>query len=279
MAESVNTIDEEKKAVLDDLISRFNNAESVFEYEDLKSEFEELGDFFDAKNFAAECMKKIDLINEEKKNLDYQIAVSCLNKAKTAAECDRLKEYFVGLGKYKSAEYYSGLCMKIKDEILTTENYKNQAARIKNNDYRSQTNTAASKNSPVRTKKNSKEVSEGAKTITLALELATRLPMMFTAFMMIIILGADADNMIVVTYIMVLIVGLIIDIVKIGYSFFCLSEAGIVFEEGFPLLSSINKVDNSFLQAFFRLLIFAGINVIYFVLASILMIITIFEGL
>ena len=284
MSDLTSEVKDEKRAVLEDLIERFNSAVSVFEYEDLKSEFEELGDGFipDAKKYANECAKKIKSINEEKKNIDYQLAISTLNKAKSAKECDELKEYFDELGDYKSAKYYSGLCLKIKDEIITTESYKNQAVRIENKNYSYQSKTATApvrKSNTVRTKKNLKEISENAKTATLITVLIFRVPCLLCGFLMIIIFGIDATDMYAVTMIMILIIGMILDVIKIGYCFFTFSEAGTVFEEKAFLLGAVNSIENSFLQTCVRLTVHAAITILYFIIACAVMIVTIFAGI
>ncbi len=284
MSDLTSEVKDEKRAVLEDLIERFNSAVSVFEYEDLKSEFEELGDSFipDAKKYANECAKKIKSINEEKKNIDYQLAISSLNKAKSAKEYDELKEYFDELGDYKSARYYSGLCLKIKDEIITTESYKNQAVRTENKNYSYQSKTANApvrKSNTVRTQKNLKEISENAKTATLITVLIFRVPCLLCGFLMIIIFGIDATDMYAVTMIMILIIGMILDVIKIGYCFFTFSEAGTVFEEKAFLLGAVNSIDNSFLQTCVRLTVHAAITILYFIIACAVMIVTIFAGI
>lgn len=284
MSDLTSEVKDEKRAVLEDLIERFNSAVSVFEYEDLKSEFEELGDYFyyDAKKYAKECETKIKSINEEKKNIDYQLAISSLNKAKSAAECNELKEYFDELGDYKSAKYYSGLCLKIKDEILTTESFKNQAVRIENKNYSYEpkpANVQPVKSNTVRTKKNSVESSENAKTATLITVLIFRVPCLLCGFLMIIIFGIDATDMFSVTMIMILIIGMILDVIKIGYCFFTFSEVGTVFEEKAFLLGAVNSIDNSFLQTCVRLTVHAAITILYFIIACAVMIVTIFAGI
>ena len=60
MSDLTSEVKDEKRAVLEDLIERFNSAVSVFEYEDLKSEFEELEDSFipDAKKIRKRMCEK-----------------------------------------------------------------------------------------------------------------------------------------------------------------------------------------------------------------------------
>lgn len=267
----------EKDTLFNELIERFKIAESVFELEDLKTEFEELGDFRDAKNFAKECDEKISLINEEKLNIDYQMYVRSVNKAKTAEECDRYKAFFDSLGDYKSARYYSNLCTKVKDEILTTEAFKAQDARVKSYedsiyDLKRPVSSSGNTSSGNRTSnprkriydpaKKLEDANTNAKIITLVFVLLFRIPAIFLG-LCLFVLAVDHPGIFAV-----LLFGIILDILKIAQCIMAFQPFYCYFEENFWMVSWIRNIEITFIQTCVRLFIHAAISIAYFIFAS-----------
>ena len=101
---------EQKDPIYNEMVTRFNNAKTVREVEELKPEFVRLGGYRDSKEYLKKCDDKIQSIIEEKKEEHYYSLKKSFENGRTVSEYEELKLSFSKLGDYKDSKELYKAC-------------------------------------------------------------------------------------------------------------------------------------------------------------------------
>ncbi len=275
MAEMTYAIDNEKEKILSDATERFNNAVSIFEFEDLKEEFEELGEYKNASEYAVKCAGKISEIQNEKKELDYRYAIKRLHKANIEGnieEIKELKEVFERcFASYSDAGYYRDLCDKYMEEIKAIKEIRAVNERYVLKEHTEMQNRPAmnKKAANISYEKDLRDSNDVAKWFTVLIVSVFRFPaLLLDIFLVPIFLSETEEVPLAVTA--VFIIGIIINIVKMGYCTITLFPFWFDFEKKIPLFRIIREIRNIFVQVFLRVGVQLLITAVYYFFASVI---------
>lgn len=294
MADLQNVTAEDLETSYLNLTLRFKNAKTLWEFEDLLREFKALSDYKDSNLYVRDCNLRIQRLNRDLNEADYNLALNCFNNSKTVRDFKRTKELFEALGRYKDAEYYVGECemqISLRDVNYHMFETKSAAAaepKVKPNWNQNDKISAPSKPAePVKTQAPAKPVTRETESVNKkAHAFYSRLirsviiivfyfpGLLFTISLVLVMitesasLAAEVEGSLLPTY--VLFIGILVfNIAKMLFCIISLIPFWDSIENRIPLIKETSRIRNVFLQAFVRLCYQFLITVIFYTVWSV----------
>lgn len=297
MADLQNVTAEDFETSYLNLTLRFKNAKTLWEFEDLLREFKALSDYKDSNLYARDCNLRIQRINKDLNEADYNLALNCFYNSKTVRDFKRTKTLFEALGRYKDSEYYVGECemqISLRDVNYHMFETKPEAAaepKVKPNRNQNDKISAPSKPAePVKTQAPAKPVTYEtesfdkkthaliSKVIRTVLILFLYVPAILYVFILLLVmifefesLASEVDGSLLPFY--VLFIGILVyNIVKVLFCIISLLPFWDRIENKIPLIKETSRIKNIFLQTLVRLCYQFLITVIFYTVLSVILI-------
>ena len=269
------------------LEKKFYDAVTVWEFEDLREAFSNMSGYKSSQAYINKCNERIKKITDDNKELDYGMAETCFNNAKTATDFERCHTLFEALGNYKDSFYYLNEC-QTQIELLTEapifvrhdNSNKSVVSTLNENihgEKKADTDNAASRarqrELDMRAAAKKKEAVFTAKLIRTIVIYIINIPCLcfnLLFFLVALISVEDVDSY---SFILCFLGLIVINLTKLIFCVFSFFKPWIKLEEKVKLLESISNISNGFAQGMVRLLAQMVISYILYVVGIISLVI------
>lgn len=280
----------QKKPLYDKAINSLFNALTIPDFEKVKEQFTNLGDFEDSITKIAECDQNINRLNREKIERKYNDAVDLFNSS-DIEKIKKAQEIFNDLNDYKDSHHYIQEC-PVKITILKNELIYAQGVRLMQEKKEQPLNRA------LEIFLNLGDYKDSQKNVDLCKEylsiygdksyIATRKAKIIrTAFTVpfhvllavldviwiiisIIMFFTSGDKGICTIFLIFTSLALIFSVLKGIFCKFSFSSKWIDSENKIPIINKINTINNTFLQTLLRVVFQFVLTIIFYLLVTIL---------